>query len=266
MDNVIIFSLLAGAAILGMVLYFLRKKKKKVISQNLVLYQFNKFYNTSSMSPFCTKLETWLKINGLFYENNTKLLSGPKGKLPYVEIDGKEIGDSSMVIEYLTNKYDLIDKHYDEAQLISAYPLKVMFEEFYYWVIVEQRWKRDEVWDKYIVDSYFVTIPKFIRRFMANNFIRPQVLKYLHGQGLGRHSPEEVERIGIACLKAAVNFINEKNYVLGPYPSTVDATVFAFLTHTTDVPFDSVYKAFILSQPNLIMYINRMKAQYWATI
>jgi len=263
MDNFVLISVLIGAVIVVFALYFMFGKKKKIFSQKLVLHQFPTFYDTSSASPFCTKLETWLKMNGVTYETDISFAFGPKGKLPYIEIDGKAIGDSSIIIEYISNKYNITDKHYNDAQLISAFPLKIMMEEFFYWVVVEQRWQREEIWDKYVIDKYFYIMPKFIRRFVVNNLIRTKVLKNLKGQGLGLHTTEEIERFGITCLKATVNFLGDKNFMLGDFPSSVDATVYAFLACITDVPYDSVYKAFIMNQPNLVLYLKRMKTQFW---
>lgn len=58
-----------------------------------------------SPSPFCTKLETWLRMAGIPY--TAKVLQGPPrsatGKIPYLELpDGSTLADSGRIIEALT--------------------------------------------------------------------------------------------------------------------------------------------------------------------
>jgi len=56
-------------------------------------------------SPFCSKIEAYLKFSKIPYElmrgspNNS-----PTKKLPYIEINGELIYDSTFIIEYLKKK------------------------------------------------------------------------------------------------------------------------------------------------------------------
>lgn len=66
----------------------------------ITLFQFPAAFNVPNASPYCLKLETWLRLAGLEYQ--VKVVSdprkAPKGKLPYVRIEGEAIGDSEIVI------------------------------------------------------------------------------------------------------------------------------------------------------------------------
>lgn len=73
----------------------------------ITLFQFPAAFNVPNASPYCLKLETWLRLAGLEYQ--VKVVSdprkAPKGKLPYVRIEGEAIGDSEIVIRTLGERY-----------------------------------------------------------------------------------------------------------------------------------------------------------------
>ncbi|MBC7396619.1 MAG: hypothetical protein H7333_04175 [Bdellovibrionales bacterium] len=51
------------------------------------------------MSPFCVKLETYLRMAKLEYKIKSGLPNkSPNGRIPYVNLDGKLIGDSGIII------------------------------------------------------------------------------------------------------------------------------------------------------------------------
>jgi Glutathione S-transferase N-terminal domain len=50
------------------------------------LFQFPRMFDIPNLSPFCCKLETWLRIAGVPYEvvETPDPRKGPKGKLPFI--------------------------------------------------------------------------------------------------------------------------------------------------------------------------------------
>src|SRR5215471_2253017 len=67
------------------------------------LFQFPRMFGIPNLSPFCCKLETWLRIAGIPYEvvDTSDPRSGPKGKLPFIEDGGGRLGDSTLISEHL---------------------------------------------------------------------------------------------------------------------------------------------------------------------
>merc|ERR1712079_405219 len=64
------------------------------------LFQFTRSPQIPSISPFCLKLESWLKLHGIKYQNVDHKCKhrSKKGMLPFIELNGEEIADSNMII------------------------------------------------------------------------------------------------------------------------------------------------------------------------
>ncbi len=65
----------------------------------LQLFQFYPAFGVRNLSPFCLKLETYLRMSGIEHEVvwSSSTRGAPKGKLPYiVDADGVEVVDSEI--------------------------------------------------------------------------------------------------------------------------------------------------------------------------
>ena len=94
------------------------------------LYQFPRMFSIPNLSPFCCKLETWLRIAGVAYEvvDTPDPRKGPKGKLPFIEDDGVRIADSSLVIEHLMKSRAVDpDAHLSPSQRATASAVLLFF-------------------------------------------------------------------------------------------------------------------------------------------
>lgn len=103
------------------------------------VYQFAPAWGLPNASPFCMKLETYLRMADIPYEivPNADVRKAPKGKMPYIKHEGKVIGDSGLIIEYLKSVYgDKLDKNF---HLISSHHLiysgYVLHSRAWIWVI-----------------------------------------------------------------------------------------------------------------------------------
>src|SRR5688500_18952942 len=68
------------------------------------LFVYPRLFAIPNLSPFCCKLETWLRITGVRYElvPTADPRVAPRGKLPFIEDNGVRIADSSIIIEHLS--------------------------------------------------------------------------------------------------------------------------------------------------------------------
>ena len=84
------------------------------------------------------------------------------------------------------------------------------------------------------------------------------MLRDLHGQGMGRHSPEQILRRAAQDIAAIAEHLNVKPYFMGERPTTIDATVYAFLANMWEVELDTPLKALVGKHKNLVAYCERM--------
>jgi glutathione S-transferase len=82
-------------------------------SPDIIFYTFaggtDKHNFGASMSPFCAKLDQFLRFCGVAHRTESEVSLGfnkfmklsPKGKAPFLDYKGTKIADSSLVIEFL---------------------------------------------------------------------------------------------------------------------------------------------------------------------
>lgn len=231
------------------------------------LYQFKTAWGLPNLSPFCMKLEVFLRICNLDYQvviaDSPKIIAkSPKGKLPFIEDKGKFIGDSSFIIEYLKREYSLNPDHgLSNSELAVAHSFRRMFEENLYWAVLYSRWFMASNWEK-TREAFFGDIP-FPFNKIVSLIARRSSYKQLYGHGMGRHSEDEIFRIAIDDLRAITDFLADKEFFMGDKPSSVDATAYAFLANIVDVPVESPVKAYAKSYDNITNYCIRMKERFF---
>ncbi|MFY0578466.1 Tom37 metaxin N-terminal-like domain-containing protein [Cystobacter fuscus] len=118
----------------------------------ITLYQTPVAWGTPNLSPFCFKLEAYLRMVDLPYEVKlADLRYAPKGKAPYADIDGTIMGDSQFIIERLKKQYgDPLDSKLTPEQVAVGHAVRRMLEECTYWYIVYMRWVDEAGWLAYL--------------------------------------------------------------------------------------------------------------------
>lgn len=230
----------------------------------ITLFQFYRVWDLPSASPFCLKVETYLRMAKLPYENKfvNNPQKSPKRKLPHIKMDGKFYTDSELIIDELKRRFiDEMDKGLTEEQKALAVLIDSAFCERLYWVLVYLRWQDTDGWE-HIKETMFAKLPAVARLFVPN-MIRKYMLKQLDHQGMGRHNRDEVLSFGVKTLDALATLLGEKKYFLGDKPTSIDATAFAFLVNIIWSPFHDPLKKHGLSQSNLVAYCNRMWDEYY---
>jgi glutathione S-transferase len=230
------------------------------------LYQFSPAWGLPNPSPFCMKVETYLRMVGLPYEtiNGALPFKAPKKKLPYIE-DGRQlIADSGFILEYLKKTYgDPLDTALSDADRVIAHALRRLFEESLYWVALYTRWMEESIYVE-TRQVFFGGIPSMVRDLIAGR-IRREIRRSLVAQGMGRHSREEIYEIGKADLNAISLWLGDKSFFMGATPTSLDAIAYAFLANILVPPLESPLKDHAISLPNLRAYCERMKTQYYET-
>ncbi len=222
----------------------------------ITLHQYPGAFNLKSLSPFCIKVEFFLKVAKIPYEVVVELnpARGPKGKMPFIVDKEVKIADSSFILHHLMIDELRILDPVEEAQAVA---FKTMIEEGLYFVLLYSRWI-DEKGYKVIQREFIPLFPRFIGRlFLA--LIRRNLIKEAKAQGVGRHTAEEVYRLGHDQIIALATFLGDKEFFFQNKLTYFDATSFSFLQTILLQPIDSPLKIVVQKQSNLCDYVNRLE-------
>lgn len=229
----------------------------------IILYTFGPYFGLPDPSPFVTKVEMLLKMANLPYRTDTTGFGkAPKGKLPYIEDDGTVVSDSTFIRWHLEKKYGIdFDKGLDASQKATAWAFEKMAEDQLYWIVVDERWMDDANFRKGPA-KFFERVPAPMRPFVTA-MVRRKLRATLHGQGIGRHSPDEILALATRSIDAIAEFLGDKPFFMGSEPTGVDATMFAFACAVLCPHFESRARAVAERRNNLSRYVGRMTARFY---
>lgn len=228
------------------------------------LFQFPACWGLPNPSPFCLKLETYLRMAKLPYE--VKFVKdprkAPKAKFPFIIDNSNKIADSGFIINYLKETYgDSLDSALSPFQKAQTLALQRLIEEHLYWVLVQARWFDPNNWET--TNKSFFTGLSFPLNYLLPKIIRKTMRRDMLGQGMARHTQDEMYELGVADLKAINSFLDEHKFLVSDGPSSIDATGYAFIANILEPPIESPLKEYIKSQKNLVNYCREMKNRYW---
>jgi glutathione S-transferase len=215
-------------------------------------------------SPFCAKLETYLRMAGLEYEQGEgDPRKAPKGKIPWITDGDTVMGDTGLIIDYLKKKYgDPLDAHLDADARAKAHLLRRAMEEGTYFYMAWLRWSSDEGWPH--MRAYFMPLMPPVIGGPILGVLRGRFLKKLAAQGTGLHSRDEVLELARQDVAAYAQVLGDRPYFMGAEPTSLDATMYGFLVNLLGVPWESPEKSDVKRYANLVAYCERMKARYWS--
>ncbi|XP_055859616.1 failed axon connections homolog isoform X2 [Biomphalaria glabrata] len=249
-----------GAVTVLVVLHKVVKARRNRESKNyppntVILFQWQRGPYAPSVSPFPLKLETYLRMSKIPYQNDYSGKFSKKGKTPFIIYNGENIPDSQFCIEYLNKKLNIDNNKYlNQTDRAVATAFQAMIDEHLYWTMVVFRWvynKEQEIIKNYVIRSPLLRI-----------YLNRLVYKQTYDQGIGRHSPEEVKHIMLTDLQALSDYLGDKPFLMGDNPCDVDCSAFGLLAqilwhapeHNNLIPN---------SFPSLHRYCLRMKEKFW---
>ncbi|RUS77882.1 hypothetical protein EGW08_014356 [Elysia chlorotica] len=208
-----------------------------------------------SLTPFAVKLETYLRLANIPYQNDYNLKMSSKGKIPWISYNGEAVADSQLAMEFLNAKLGVdLNRGLTEAQKAQAHAFRIMVDEHMYWCLAHFRW----VYERY---AHCLTLvgPRYVLYF-----IRRKVIKHMYAQGMGRHSTEEIKQKMLQDLQALSVQLGDKKFFMGDHPTEVDCSVFGMLTWLVFTSHDDVTLDLVKNQfPSLYQYTMRMKDAAW---
>ena len=226
----------------------------------ITLFQFAPVPGWSvNASPFCLKVETYLRLARLPYRVEVTLpMKAPKGKLPFIVDDqGRQIADSGQILAHLEATHGApLDGALTPVARAQGHLIRRTCEESLLFVIVYSRWIAEDGW-RIIRPAFFHAMPAPLRWFVPA-LVRRQLRRDAWGQGVLRHSPEEIYALGCADLDALAQTLGERPFFIADYPTSVDACVYAFLSHILKVPVDNPLKRHAAGLGGLVAFVDRL--------
>jgi glutathione S-transferase len=224
----------------------------------LTLMKLPTAWGIRNASAFNLKAEALLALSGVQFDAEEALPNkGPKGKLPALKTPEGVIGDSAMIHKYLMQKHGFdIDIALTTVQRADALAYQKMAEEYLYFIALYIRWIVEPEETK----IFFAGIPGVLRGFVFGR-LQKAVKRTLHGQGLARHSDEEIFAFGKEVLDALDARIGDGPFFFGDAIHSIDAALYPQIVNITDAPYHTGFNEYARSKPRLIAYAKRCDAR-----
>merc|ERR1712238_317978 len=211
--------------------------KKDFEKEVVYVYQFNRTATVPSISPACLKLETWLKLNGIKFENED-----PAANLT-------------------------------PEQKNVQHAMVTMVENHLQWAIMHWRVKNaDNTLKGFHLDLQGMMgtkMPVALLNFVFKHTMLRKGMKKVKAAGFNGYTPEEIEQFGKDDLKVLSELLGEKQFFFGDDPNHLDLVAFSQIALVLNVD-DSEngakcpLKEFINADcTNLVGLVTRMKDRAW---
>jgi len=230
------------------------------------LCQFYLVPSVRTISPFALKLETWLRISGIKYENVfSRSKFHPKtGLIPYIELNGEQFSDSNLIIEMLQKKFEVeMDTELsaeEEAMTRAATGMVESFTAqtgFYYRYGLHM-----EDFVKTLRIGEYYGSEKTVRMWAR---VQPYITRLRsYVSGVSRQEEQVIWGMANKDLAALSLWLGDKQFFHGARPSSLDCTVFGHLAQFLFIDIGFPQKAYLENHcQNLVTFESRMKEAYW---
>jgi glutathione S-transferase len=230
----------------------------------LIVHHLAGAWGLPSVSPFCLKLDAYLRLADLPHEAviDATPFGAPKRKAPWIEHEGMKLGDSGFIIDYLKARFGKDpDAHLSASDRAVALALRRLIEENLYWTMVYDRWMVDENWA--VFKNVVLGGVSPVMRQMIGPVARRGVRKQLKGHGIGIHSNDEIHAIGRRDIGALSDFLGSKPFFMGEKPTEIDAIAYGQLANILNAPIESPVKDEGKARRNLVDFVERFRSRYY---
>lgn len=218
-------------------------------------------------SPFVYKLETWLRMANLPFQTVNKqpvalMEEAPRGLVPYVDLDGERLDDSSIIIDRLKQLHNdpLDDARLSQSQHVQGRLIKSLCEHDLYDILAYARWI-DGDYETY-GEFFLQEVPARERKAETDKFHR-FLKERLHVWKLGRYDSDFVYESLRAHLGDISYLLGDGPFLFDDEPSTYDTTVFGIVASILHFPLPNPDVKIANEYSNLVAYCDRIRAKYY---
>ncbi|XP_049612634.1 failed axon connections homolog [Syngnathus scovelli] len=257
-------ALLAAAAYLLHELLAIRKDEELDSTDAIILHQFSRPKSGApSLSPFCLKTETYLRMVDLPYQNYFDGKLSPLGKMPWIEYNHEHACGSDFIIDFLEERLGVsLNKSLTPQEKAVSRAVSKMVEEHFYWTITYCQWvdNLEETQKMLSVSGPLSELLKWILSHVTGGIVKRE----MYGHGMGRFSKDQVYAMMEKDMRTLAILLGNKKYLMGSKISTVDATVFGHLAPAMwTLPGTRPEQLIKGELINLAMYCERIRRRFW---
>jgi len=246
-----------------------KEKKPTVFKQDfeenkVYLYQSSRTPKVPSVDPQELKIETYLKLRGIPYENVNHNIK--KAKFPFIELNGVEI-EYADILSTLAEKFgNKLTAQLSSEQINVEHAMIRMVENHLYCATVDFQSEHIEN----TVKGYNIDLPTYLDSKLPLPLLNlhykisvcKKMQKKIKGQGFD-------DLLGNAKddMKVLSETLGDKEFMFGSEPSLLDLTLFSVLAQLTSVDEGVVCPLrdhMTEHHANLVELVNRMKDRAWA--
>jgi len=229
----------------------------------IILYCGGPGFGLPEQSPYSMKAEVQLQLMGLPYRKvPARPDQGPKGQIPFIDDNGREVGDTTFIRAWLEQSYGVdLDEGLTAGERAQAWAIERMLENQLGWC---------GTWFRFMDDAnfargparWFDTAPAEAREELRAQ-LQLNVAHTLRAVGVGRHLEAEIIALGTKSLQALSVLLGHKAFLFGDRPTGTDATAFAVCAAILTPYFDSPLRRKAEGFGNLVAYVDRGMAWFY---
>ncbi|CAI4228830.1 unnamed protein product [Auanema sp. JU1783] len=228
-------------------------------------YCFPRADTVPNVSPFSLKLETFMRLHNIRYENVYTLTKRSKhGLLPFVELNGQTIADSQLIIEKLKTVHNIKEfENPEEAAVHRAFQRMIENHTFFVLNKFKILDRIDEMGKAFLKNT---DLPKYLKP-LAKPILKWKLVsraKSRQNAALGNYSDEDFKMLLKKDLDAFRDFLGEKKYFAGNKITLTDCSLFGILASAYYLKIENYFKQLIkVDYPTIVAFLENVKQELW---
>lgn len=213
-------------------------------------------------SPYCMKVETFLKLAGVEYKTINSFFNLDKfsrHKFPVIQYNQEIVQDSSNIIAYLDRVFGKnMDAGLTDKEEMITTCFKSLVEAELGPIVVYYRWANDAGWAKWSAEA-FKSMNPLLKMLGVPRFARSNTIKQLYSSGIGRVPEQEILDKARSIFKALDTQLGKSKFLLGDKFHLIDLSVYGVLAQIILFPMETPLQALGLQFDRLVTYCKTVR-------
>jgi glutathione S-transferase len=215
--------------------------------ESINIHTFPAGFGLPTTGPFSLKLAMALRLAGIRYSlvAGTDLTKSPKRKIPWIDVGGRSIADSALILSWLrdTRGVDL-ERGLSPLQRAQGLALRALLEEHWHQVF--------EI--ELILDPEGAG--PHLGAAMQEHF-----RKHLYERGMLRHTRDEIIALGREDLDATAAWLDARGgaWAITDEPTLTDCTIWGLLAPAVYAPFPTPCMSYARTLAPIVRFIERAR-------